>query len=262
MKLRHELKYSLSAEVAALLFKELSSHCVPDPFAGKNGSYEVSSLYYDTSDFRFYWDREESVGYRRKVRLRSYNSEGRSTGCFLEIKEKHKHLVSKKRIAISLEGLESTRVDDRTSLEDVLAGVPDSAEVREVKYLHRVLRLQPIAIIRYVRDTLMSERDNGLRITYDRRLTTRGKDLFRYNSERELFIHSSDSGILEIKANTGIPLWLQSIVAEYGLMQSRFSKYCLAVKRLHGEAPARLFTSLTESPEEEEILMLPAVVGG
>lgn len=238
MKLRHELKYSVPLEVARELFKDLELFCVPDPFTGENGWYEVASLYYDTADFRFYWDREESVGYRRKVRIRSYNSEEGCKGMFLEIKEKHRNLVSKKRLSIPVlsEQAIGTR-HDQLPLDYILDQLEDSAEVREVRYLHRSLNLQPVALVRYVRDILMSERDKGLRITYDRRLTTGGENLFGYDWTREQFIHSPHSGILEIKANSGIPVWLQTILARYELTQSRFSKYCLAVKCLYGSAP-------------------------
>jgi hypothetical protein len=261
MKLRHELKYAVPLEQASQLFKALESYCVPDPYAGEGGSYEVSSLYYDTQDFRFYWDREESVGFRRKLRLRSYNSEGKSTGTFIEIKEKHKNLVAKKRISVPLSVVEGLDNHHRLSLDHIIDQLPDGAESREVRYLHRTLQLRPIAIVRYVRDTLMSERDKGLRITYDRRLTSGGDDLLRYDPTKESFIHPSSSGILEIKANSGIPLWLQSILTDYGFCQSRFSKYCLAVKCLYSSAPNCTRAPLKQTAPTEEPVCIRAVVG-
>lgn len=261
MKLRHELKYAVSLEHASQLFKALESYCVPDPFAGEEGSYEVASLYYDTQDFRFYWDREESVGYRRKIRLRSYNSKGKSTGVFLEIKEKHKNLVAKKRIPVPLSVFEGVPNQSRLLLNHVIDQLHDSAESREVRYLHRALQLQPITIVRYVRDTLMSGRDNGLRITYDRRLTTGGENLFQFDRIGESFIHPAASGILEIKANSGIPLWLKSIMSDYGFFQSRFSKYCLAVKCLHKLPSRRIPSAPEQAPAIDESPVLRGVGG-
>lgn len=261
MKLRHELKYVVSLEQASQIFKALKAYCVPDPYAGKGGSYEVSSLYYDTPDLRFFWDREESVGFRRKVRLRSYNCEGNSMGVFLEIKEKHKNLVAKKRIAVPLSAVEQADHRRGLTLDYLINMLSDSAESRELRYLHRSLGLRPSAMVRYIRDTLMSDRDLGLRITYDRRLTTDGDDLIRYNAGRELFIHAPSGGILEIKANSSIPVWLQSILIDFRLSQSRFSKYCLAVKSLYGSTPRCLPPFFEPASIIEAPVRLRAAVG-
>jgi hypothetical protein len=237
MRLRHELKYSMSVEQAQSLFQDLRGFCVPDPFTGESGCYEVASLYYDTEDFQFYWDREESVGYRRKIRLRSYNSEEGCKGLFLEIKEKHRNLVAKKRASLPFCISPEEVRQDRIALSRIVSELEDCAEAREIGYLNSRLRLQPVSIVRYVRDILVSDREKGLRITFDRRLTTGGHDLFRYSWNKEVFIHPPQLGILEIKANIHIPVWLQTILARYELVQSRFSKYCLAVKTSLGEVP-------------------------
>ncbi len=86
--MRHEVKYLATISDVDSFFKELEPFCSFDKHAGKTNSYEIASIYYDTADLRFYGDREESVGYRRKVRLRSYNNEGKSQALFIEIKGK------------------------------------------------------------------------------------------------------------------------------------------------------------------------------
>ncbi|MEZ4753992.1 MAG: VTC domain-containing protein [Bdellovibrionota bacterium] len=99
-RFRHELKYEVPISVADKFFEDCMPFCDWDKYAGPTKMYEIASVYYDTPSFIFYRDREESVGYRRKIRLRSYNTDGKSTALFIEIKEKHKQFVNKKRINI------------------------------------------------------------------------------------------------------------------------------------------------------------------
>ena len=257
---RHELKYTLDLATAGEFLRRASAHCVPDPHAGPGGVYEVASLYYDTSDLRFYWDRQESVGQRRKVRLRSYNSGGESAGVFLEIKEKHRSLVAKKRVGLTnLDSLIMPARHDKTPLDSVLAAIGSEAIGRamgvaaEVSYLHTKLGLLPVSIIRYVRSTLTGVAERDLRITFDERITTGGADLFSYCGSREVFVHPSGQGILEVKADQQLPLWLGSLLSEFALVQTRFSKYCLAVDALFGVRPGVISESKEQIESGEEM---------
>jgi SPX domain protein involved in polyphosphate accumulation len=246
---RHELKYVVDLSTAKSFLNEVSRHCVLDLHSGASGSYEVASLYYDTNDLRFYWDRQESLGYRRKVRVRSYNADGSCTGIFLEIKEKHKSLVAKKRVKIiSLPDNSLSDRHDRTPFDIFLKNAnEDEPVIKEALYLHKRLSLYPVSIVRYIRSTLIGVREPDVRITLDERITTGGPDIFAHTSRREVFIHPADQAILEIKADYQLPRWLYDIVANYSLVQQRFSKYCLAVNALYGSNPKILCTSLIDN---------------
>lgn len=98
--LRHELKFVVSVNDGTDFFQSCLNYCHPDAHADSFQSYEVASLYYDTEDSWFYRDREESVGYRRKIRLRSTNLEEEPRALFIEIKEKHKNKGTKKEIKV------------------------------------------------------------------------------------------------------------------------------------------------------------------
>ena len=174
-------------------------------------------------------DREESVPYRRKIRFRSYNQGGESKALFVEIKERHKNQISKKRInLVNKDILDSGIPHHQIPLELVCDYLEDTAEAREIKYLSKRLRLEPVVIVRYVRRPLIPKLDPTMRLTLDTRITSDGDSLPLYQANKEKYVLGGDYGIFEVKSNSTIPLWLQSILLRYELIQNRFSKYCLA----------------------------------
>jgi hypothetical protein len=52
------LKYLISYDTAQKLQEDLKKYVIPDSYSKKdNGLYTLSSLYYDTDDYRFYWEK-------------------------------------------------------------------------------------------------------------------------------------------------------------------------------------------------------------
>ncbi|MCB0318816.1 MAG: polyphosphate polymerase domain-containing protein [Bdellovibrionales bacterium] len=230
-RIRHELKYEVPMEVADRFFQDCLPFCNWDPYAGETKMYEIASVYYDTPNFIFYRDREESVGYRRKIRLRSYNTDGKSIALFIEIKEKHKQFVNKKRI-----NMKNPRIIDncpyphhRIPLSYVIENLEDSAEKREIVYLNKRYELIPTTIIRYFRKALIPTFEDDMRITLDTNITAGGHTLDKQDPEHEKSILAPDFGVLEVKTNRSIPLWLNAIMQKHQLSQVRYSKYCLGV---------------------------------
>ncbi|MCB0354039.1 MAG: polyphosphate polymerase domain-containing protein [Bdellovibrionales bacterium] len=248
---RHELKFIVSADECYRLFEDISPYCDPDPHVGEFQTYEIASIYYDTADLRFYYDREESVAYRRKIRLRSYNRGGKVEALFIEIKEKHQQYVFKKRINLrSQRVLELGIPHQQIPLELVLEDLVDCAEARELQYLQRRLQLYPVINIRYHRRPLIPRYEGDMRITFDSRITAGGDDLGCYDPETEKAIISSASGVLEIKTNKAVPIWLQSAMCRYHIAQTRYSKYCLGVDAVYGRA-GRGFHPRVQWPAKE-----------
>ncbi|MCI5066586.1 polyphosphate polymerase domain-containing protein [bacterium] len=241
-RFRHELKYILELHEADELFEDALQYCDWDPHVSETHSYEIASIYYDTSDLRFYYDREESVGYRRKIRLRSYNRQGKVLALFIEIKEKHKQFVFKKRINLrSTDILNRYERHDRIPLGEVLEELEDTAEARELRYLEDRLHLHPVMNIRYHRRPLIPRYEHDMRITLDTRITAGGHRLDRYDEEREKSIIAPDQGVFEVKTNQAIPVWLQSILCRYQVTQTRYSKYCLGVDEIYGRGGRKWF---------------------
>ncbi|MCB0319970.1 MAG: polyphosphate polymerase domain-containing protein [Bdellovibrionales bacterium] len=251
---RHELKFIVPLGEADALFSDLLLYCDYDPHVTENKSYEIASIYYDTEDLRFYYDREESIGYRRKVRLRSYNYRGEATALFIEIKEKHQQYVLKKRILLrSMDILKTFELHDHIPLEAVIAEMEDCPEAREIEYLHNRLHLYPVVNIRYHRRPLIPKFENDMRITLDTRITAGGDNLGMYKPEQERSIIAPDLGVFEVKTNQSVPTWLQVILRRYNIGQTRYSKYCLGVDEVYGRGGRRWIQqldSLEKKPPE------------
>ena len=235
-RFRHELKYIITLPDAKRLYKDLEVFCDYDKHADATRSYEIASVYYDTEDLRFYFDREESVGYRRKIRLRVYNKDHKSRALFIEIKEKHKNFVHKKRInCVDMSILDLDIPHNKLPLDLVIDHLEDSAEAREMAYLHKRLNLKPTVIIRYIRKAIIPRDEHDMRITLDTKITAGGDSLPVYKIKEEKPIIPPNLGVLEIKSNRSIPLWLNSTLKHYRLTQTRYSKYCLGIDKIYKE---------------------------
>lgn len=235
MRFRHEMKYIVHLQDAEALVKDLEPFCSYDKHTDATNSYEIASVYYDTDDLRFYLDREESVGYRRKIRLRTYNKDAEAKALFIEIKEKHKAYVAKKRINLkNMDVLDLGIPHNKIPLDLVIANFEDTAEAREIEYLHSRLRMYPVVLIRYIRKPLIPNSESDMRITIDTKITAGGTSLPVYDKDEEKFICPPDKAVLEVKTNQSIPLWLQSIMRKYDFKHTKFSKYCLGVDAVYG----------------------------
>jgi hypothetical protein len=231
--MRHELKYVEDLAIAENFLAEAVQFCSLDSHAGADGYYETSSIYYDTDSLRFFWDRQESVGFRRKVRLRSYSGGTSEPVIFFEIKEKHKNLVSKKRCSIVTNDINLDLSNKETfEIDNLLQYASSSIAKNEIEYLHGRLNLKPVVNVRYVRKALAGICDPSLRITLDKRLTAGAPVMTPYQSETEPFFLPPSQSILEIKSENSLPLWLVSMIQRYEFTRSRYSKYCSAVEQI------------------------------
>ncbi len=66
---RHELKFIVNNSAAGIISEWLNCRCVPDP---KFPAGIVSSIYYDTADWRFMREKINSDYHKTKIRLRWY----------------------------------------------------------------------------------------------------------------------------------------------------------------------------------------------
>jgi len=88
---RFELKYILSWKDAERLKDNLRQYLHPDAYGDSDGIYALASLYYDSPDHRFYWEKIEGIRFRRKLRIRHYEQQAALTPesrVFVEIKQR------------------------------------------------------------------------------------------------------------------------------------------------------------------------------
>lgn len=227
---RYELKYVVHHDQATDIAEALSTYMTPDEHDG--GQYQVTSLYFDTANYKAYWDKIDGHRNRRKLRVRIYGDQPVTleTPSFVEIKHRLDRALQKRRvivpyrIATTFDQLE-TLVE--TSLEQ------DRAVLEEVQYLHRALQLQPTCVVSYRRRAFESqEYDPGLRVTFDTNLQYRVHELtlLANGQASDHYFLPPDWCIMEVKVNHRAPLWLTEVIGQHQCVVRRISKYCAALE--------------------------------
>jgi hypothetical protein len=227
---RFELKYMVSIRQAEAFRKTLTAYLVPDQHGDALGSYELSSLYYDSPDYRFYWEKIDGIRYRRKLRIRHYmNSQPLSDDqpVYVEIKQRLNRVTQKRRAVLSYQ--------DALQLcnnRQPPAGAPeDQAVLDEVMSMLWQYDLHPASVVTYSRLALVgTDYDIGLRVTLDRDLRSRSHPLSLTDNQNDTYLYPPDLCIIEIKANERIPYWLTEEVAKHQLNLIRVSKYCRSIE--------------------------------
>ena len=99
---RHERKYVLPVEDLDDIRRDLLPHVRLDPYCENRPDhrYTVRSVYYDTRDLRFYYERADGLKTRKKLRIRTYGGPGDKAPAFLEIKRKRRKKTHKERAVI------------------------------------------------------------------------------------------------------------------------------------------------------------------
>ena len=233
---RYELKYVISHQQADDVMVDLADHLVPDPNNNGNGNnhYTVTSLYYDTADYKAYWDKVEGHCFRRKLRVRVYNDQAVSSedNCFVEIKQRNNKVLQKKRIYVPYCAATALcELGEFSESMPVLSDV-DQAVAHEVQYLTQALKLQPACIVSYDRTAYNGhEQDVGLRITFDTNLKcrTHALSLLKHETAENHFFLPPDWCILEVKVNQRVPYWLSEVLSKHRCTLRRVSKYCTAL---------------------------------
>ncbi|PIQ28317.1 vacuolar transporter [bacterium (Candidatus Blackallbacteria) CG17_big_fil_post_rev_8_21_14_2_50_48_46] len=229
---RFELKYLITSAQAERLKQALIGHVEADSFSGSRG-YPVLSLYYDSPNHDFFWDKIEGLKFRRKLRIRAYPQADQSgvTQAMVEIKQRINKTVQKRRLKLPLE-----KAYELCSgkLEGVELDPLDAAVVSEVKYLVNAKNLRPSCLISYHRQAYQGNQWNsGLRITFDTELKTSVRDLKLDSSAQNSYFIPPDWCILEIKVDERVPDWLASLLSSQELELRRISKYCAGLAHAH-----------------------------
>ena len=195
-----------------------------------NGSkYTVRSIYFDTPELDYYYEKLDGVKVRKKLRVRTYNDS--SEFAFLEIKRKFVDNIAKERSRlpfIDIERLISTT--EESAFEFALDD--RNAKVVSGKFLYNLLKkgLVPIILIVYEREAYISKQDAKERVTIDTNVRARAKPALDDILIKEDFTKATpDWGILEIKFDDAMPMWTKKMVKEFELKRESISKYCLGI---------------------------------
>lgn len=225
---RFELKYLIPHDIVPAVTAALAEYTYPDPNSNGRHGYRVHSVYWDSPDLRFFWEKIEGEKYRRKLRFRRYGDLEEEV--FVEIKQRTDRTLQKRRVRWPLERVRST-FNSSERLEWT-ANVQESPIVSEVVCLCHQYRLSPRMAISYRRQAFFAIYEPDLRITFDRRVQYSATELdLDRTFDVGKYVVDPRLVIMEIKFNERVPLWLCKVVSSFGFRIVRLSKYCTAVDR-------------------------------
>jgi hypothetical protein len=243
---RYEIKYLMPSTALPALRAQLDRRLDRDSH-GTSGGYGVWSVYYDTRDLRFYWEKIEGLKFRRKLRIRHYGDRSTvddDTTVFVEIKQRVNRVTQKRRVALPY-SLARDLCDGRRMVEHDPA---QRAFLEEVLDLVCRLDLRPVAMTGYQREAFVGrDADAGLRVTVDQRLRGRDRDFHLGADAENRLIVPARLAVVEFKANERVPYWLTDLAAELNLSVVRISKYCQSVEAF-GRAPRSIFHVPDDDP--------------
>ncbi|MEU6023739.1 polyphosphate polymerase domain-containing protein [Micromonospora sp. NPDC047134] len=236
---RYEIKYLVPTGDVPALRERFAARMDRDSHGGDTG-YGVWSVYYDTAELRFYWEKIEGLKFRRKLRVRHYGEVSTVTDdsiVHVEIKQRVNRVTQKRRVALPYH-LARDLCDRRQLIEHAPEQRPFLDEVLE---LLCGLDLRPVAMTGYQREAFVGrDSDLGLRVTLDHRVRGRDRDFHLGADAENRLIVPPKYSVLEIKANERVPYWLTDLAARTNLSIVRMSKYCQSVEAF-GHAPRSLF---------------------
>jgi hypothetical protein len=225
---RFEVKYLVATTIVASLLEEFAEYTQPDPH-DDGGGYRVYSVYWDTDDFRFFWEKIEGLKFRRKLRFRRY---GDTPAVFAEVKQREDRTVQKRRLVWPADRVASVFGDGDRRVD--WGAIEGDSVATEIGMMIERMHLRPRMAVSYRRRALLGAFDPELRLTFDGRI--------QYHHARLDIGQPFDVGryaldpratVFEVKYNHRAPAWLVKAVARHGFQMVRMSKYCNAVDRQH-----------------------------
>lgn len=222
---RFEYKYILPVQKIFQIQNSLKPFVKPDFYtkSAAGGKYLVRSLYFDSYDYRFFHEKVDGDYDRIKLRIRSYSPELEpDTTLRAEIKVRKGSIMEKHSVFISAQEY-SFFIENRKWQNAIN---PVLVEFERYCWLKT---LEPQLLVQYQREGFVARFDEGVRITFDYRVTSASaKSLFP--NTPILREHHRNIVILEIKCRKNQPYWLLDLVRRHGLRVMACSKYCKGIE--------------------------------
>ena len=218
---RIEKKYLLNEEQFQKFNEKIEPYVREDDYH----LTKIRSLYYDTKTFQLIRRSIEKPEYKEKLRVRSYGDVEEDRKVFVELKKKFDGVVYKRRT----KALCSEVMKDLYNCQ-----FKDPQVGKEIRYvLDYYSDLRPMIYIGCDRTSYAGKQDENLRITFDRNITYRMKDLSLHSSTKDKKL--TDSTVMELKIPGTMPLWLSGILDEIQAYPRGFSKVGTAfIKEVEG----------------------------
>lgn len=205
-------------------------------FHGEGMEYTVRSIYFDSPELDFYHEKIAGLPIRKKLRIRAYNELHPKSPVFLEIKRKKYQCISKDRAMISFESVEDFLVSGQRDEPMSENGTAEQFEHSARRFLFHLYaqHLKPFTLVTYEREAYHGKFDPSFRLTFDKNLRFLPASSISVLFDDHEMIHAFPSlCIMEVKFYQSIPVWLTSLIGEFGLRREAISKYCISVERVY-----------------------------
>ncbi len=212
---RYEKKFLITEEQYEKLIPVLRTKMNED----KYGEYTICNIYYDTDSYDLIRTSLDKPVYKEKIRIRSYGVPKPDDKIFAEIKKKYDGVVYKRRIAASYDEIKTFITQQK------LIPNNDIQIQKEILFLMNLYNPKPKAFIGYDRSALAGKDDSELRVTFDRNIRWRNKDLDLCLGDYGEPVMKDGKIVMEIKISSAMPLWLSQALSENLIYPASFSKY-------------------------------------
>lgn len=222
-KYRNELKYLINKEMQTILMHNICSIAKLDSHINRNGMYKIRSLYFDNYCNSCFYDNENGVDDREKMRIRYYNND--TSKMFFEIKRKIRGKTQKLQCLITAEQVNDLINGRGLKYDDSLNPLLKKLFVEQNTRI-----MKPKVIVEYDRIPYVYSIGN-VRITFD--LNLRASISTKDFLKKDLFfrpIMPTGINLLEVKYDELIPKYIYNSLNLNTLKQTSFSKYYLCRK--------------------------------
>lgn len=217
--LRHESKHRINLREDSVLSRRLDKLFPRDAHAGADGTYLVTSLYFDTPDDRALRQKLDGVDRREKFRLRYYGE----TPELIRLEKKYKigGLCGKRSVVVS-------RELTRQILSGSYGGLLKLDDPLGVEFYAKAVGtlLRPKTVVRYRRAAYIYG-PGSVRITLDRDLRTGFRRVDFLDPHIPLMSVCPDFTVLEVKYGAFLPDVVRMAVQVPGRQAAACSKYAL-----------------------------------
>ncbi len=220
---RHEFKYICSYGELKMLQIRLSGLMFMDSHAGREGVYNIRSLYFDDYYDRCLKENEAGTDPREKFRIRIYNhSSGRIA---LELKKKVRGKTQKLSCPLTKEQCGLLMEGEQPKLSKDAPPI-----LQKLCLMMATSLMRPKVIVEYERVPFIYPQGN-VRITLDENIRASGRvDLFLEDKIPLRPVMPAGQHILEVKYDEYLPDFIYRTVQLENLRQTAFSKYYLCRK--------------------------------
>lgn len=219
LRLRHELKHQIPLWEDLVLAGRLRKLLPHDPHGGADGTYTVTSLYFDTPYDDALREKLDGVDRREKFRLRYYGSDV----SFLRLEKK-----CKIRGLCGKRGARLTHAQAQRLLDGDYGFLAEGEDPLLMELYSKLQGccLRPRTVVCYDREAF-TYRPGNVRVTLDRHVRT-GLDCLDFLHPRRFQLQAlEDLTVLEVKYDAFLPDLIRMAVQTPGRQAAACSKYAL-----------------------------------